>query len=45
MFGPEAGLLGVAAMLVGAVLIALWTRLRTGNLSPYLPIADERLPA
>jgi membrane protease YdiL (CAAX protease family) len=31
-FGPEAGLLGVAAILLGTAAIALWARARTGQL-------------
>jgi membrane protease YdiL (CAAX protease family) len=33
-FGPEAGLLGVAAVLVGTAAIALWVRWRTGAPGP-----------
>ncbi|CAN5866590.1 hypothetical protein BH18ACT11_BH18ACT11_15980 [soil metagenome] len=38
-FGPEAGLLAPAVMLLGISLIALWTRLRTGKISLHSPIA------
>ncbi|GIV95752.1 MAG: hypothetical protein KatS3mg057_0409 [Herpetosiphonaceae bacterium] len=38
-FGPEAGLLGVLANLVGMVLILLWLRARRGHVSLYLPLA------
>ncbi|MFB6107648.1 MAG: lysostaphin resistance A-like protein [Haloplanus sp.] len=31
-FGPEAGLLGVGAVLLGTVAVAAWVRLRTGRL-------------
>lgn len=31
-FGPEAGLIGVAAMLIGTAAIGLWVRRRTGDL-------------
>jgi uncharacterized protein len=40
-FGPEGGLLGPAAMLLGILLIALWTRLRTGGISLHSPIAES----
>ena len=40
-FGPEAGLLAPAAMLLGISLIALWTRLRTGKISLHSPIAES----
>jgi hypothetical protein len=43
-FGPEGGLLGPAAMLLGVLLTALWARLRTGKLSLHLPIAEGRRP-
>jgi membrane protease YdiL (CAAX protease family) len=39
-FGPEAGLLGPAAMVLGCLLIALWVRLRSGKLSIHAPIAE-----
>jgi membrane protease YdiL (CAAX protease family) len=39
-FGPEAGLLGPAAMFLGGLLIALWVRLRSGKLSIHTPIAE-----
>ncbi|HET7273505.1 MAG TPA: CPBP family intramembrane glutamic endopeptidase [Rubrobacter sp.] len=39
-FGPEGGLLGPAAMLLGILLIGLWTRLRTGKISLHAPIAE-----
>jgi membrane protease YdiL (CAAX protease family) len=39
-FGPEAGLLGPAAMILGGGLIALWVRLRSGKLSIHTPIAE-----
>jgi uncharacterized protein len=39
-FGPEGGLLGPAAMFLGILLIALWTRLRTGKISLHAPIAE-----
>ena len=39
-FGPEGGLLGLAVMLLGTSLIALWTRLRTGKVTLHTPIAE-----
>ena len=39
-FGPEAGLLGVAAVLLGALLIALWVRLRRGRVAIHAPLAE-----
>lgn len=41
-FGPEAGLLGISAMLLGALLITLWVRLRAGKISLHVPIAADR---
>ena len=43
-FGPEGGLIGPAAMLLGVLLIALWVRLRTGEVSIHTPIAEGREP-
>jgi membrane protease YdiL (CAAX protease family) len=39
-FGPEAGLLGVGAMLLGALLITLWVRLHHGRVSIRAEISD-----
>ena len=39
-FGPEAGLLAPPAMLLRLLLIALWTRLRTGKISLHSPLAE-----
>jgi membrane protease YdiL (CAAX protease family) len=39
-FGPEAGLLAPVVMLLGILLIALWTRLRTGKVSIHSPLAE-----
>jgi uncharacterized protein len=44
-FGPEAGLLGPAAMILGGFLIALWVRLRGGRLSIHISLAEGPKPA
>jgi membrane protease YdiL (CAAX protease family) len=43
-FGPEAGLISPVAMLLGMLLIALYTRLRTGKANLHLPIAEGPIP-
>jgi hypothetical protein len=39
-FGPEAGLIGLAAMLVGSGLTLLWVRWRHGPIGLHLPLAE-----
>jgi len=39
-FGPEAGLLGLAAMIVGSLLILLWVRARHGKVGIETSIAE-----
>jgi membrane protease YdiL (CAAX protease family) len=39
-FGPEAGLLGLGAMLLGGALIVLWVRWRYGRVGLYARLAD-----
>lgn len=36
-FGPEAGLIGIGAILLGCVLTVLWVRLRYGHVALYTP--------
>jgi membrane protease YdiL (CAAX protease family) len=43
-FGPEGGLLGPAAMVVGILLTALWVRLRRGEVGVHTPIAQSPKP-
>jgi membrane protease YdiL (CAAX protease family) len=40
-FGPEAGMLAPLVMLLGILLIALWTRLRTGKVSLHSSLAES----
>ena len=39
-FGPEAGLLGILAMLAGVLLIVLWVRWRYGRVAPDSTLAE-----
>ncbi len=39
-FGPEAGLLGVAAILLGTFAVLLWVRQFYGAIAPYTPLAE-----
>src|ERR671911_2182858 len=41
-FGPEAGLLAPLVMVLGILLIALWTRLRTDKVSLHSPLAESQ---
>jgi membrane protease YdiL (CAAX protease family) len=38
-FGPEAGLIGIAAMILGSILIALWVRVRYGRVGLWEKLA------
>jgi len=38
-FGPEAGMLGVAAILLGSLAILLWVCQFYGAITPYTPLA------
>jgi hypothetical protein len=39
-FGPEAGLLGTGAMILGIIITMLWIRKQHGQIDLYLPLAD-----
>ena len=43
-FGPEAGVIGVSAMILGGLLITLWVRLRSGKVAIHTPLAEEPKP-
>lgn len=43
-FGPEAGLMGVAALIVGSLLILLWVRLYHGDVTLNQAIAEAPAP-
>jgi uncharacterized protein len=43
-FGPEGGLIGVAAMIAGSLLITLWVRLRSGKVAIHTPLAQGPKP-
>ena len=39
-FGPEAGLLGLGAIVMGSLLIVLWVRFRSGKVALCLPLTE-----
>jgi membrane protease YdiL (CAAX protease family) len=41
-FGPEAGLVGIAAITLGVLLIMAWVRMRKGAIRLYGPLAEYR---
>jgi membrane protease YdiL (CAAX protease family) len=43
-FGPEAGIIGLLATILGCVLIALWVRYRTGRLGLWNQLAEYNPP-
>ncbi len=43
-FGPEAGLVGIAALMMGSALIAGWVRWRYGKIAPALALAEPPPP-
>lgn len=44
-FGPEAGLLGIAAMIVGSLLIVWWVKQTRGVVGLVLAVAEYQAPA
>ena len=42
-FGPEAGLIGIAAMILGSILIILWVRVRYGRVGIWEKLATPDL--
>ena len=44
-FGPEAGLLGIAAIIIGALLIVWWVKRTRGAVGFALSVADFQPPA
>jgi len=42
-FGPEAGLIGIAAIVLGMFLIALWVRQRYGSAALWLAVTEPEL--
>ena len=44
-FGPEAGLLGLAAIVVGSLLIVWWVQCTRGSVGFALAVADYQSPA
>ena len=43
-FGPEAGVIGLSAVILGSLLITLWVRLRSGKVAVHTPLAEEPRP-
>ncbi len=44
-FGPEAGLLGLGAMVLGILLTVVWVRWRQGEVALHRPLAEAPVPS
>jgi len=44
LFGPEAGLLGTGAMILGIIITLIWIRKQYGNIDMHIPLSDPPPP-